>query len=185
MIPAVAYSGTPTVHPSTPKMGISDPELEAIITETDARTFQVARVYNTGDIDITVTCTWFPNYNVTEEALGLEFTPNPVTLQPDTSTPIYMTVLYAEKVGSYTGTLEFKMEYAAPETPNVPQTRTSGSVKPKIQVVEAILKQSGPAIPPWAIGLAAIWVITLVASGCWLKFHVKKPKLVGTNGKRR
>jgi len=95
-------------------LGISHYDLDApLIVDTTSK-FAVARIYNTGNVDLNIEAIWIPN----GDAQGLNVTPvSPMFLSSGESTQVHV-IVRADEIGNYSGAVEFETSIVSNVTGN-------------------------------------------------------------------
>jgi len=111
-------------------LGISHYDLDApLIVDTPSK-FAVARIYNTGNVDLNIAAVWIPN----GDAQGLNVTPiSPMFLSSGESTKVHVNV-YASKTGNYSGVVEFETSIVSNVTGSL--VLPGGTVQCSFSVIE-------------------------------------------------
>jgi len=111
-------------------LGISHYDLDApLIVDTTSK-FAVARIYNTGNVDMNVEAVWIPN----GDARGLNVTPvSPMFLSSGESTQVHV-IVRADKIGNYSGVVEFETSIVSNVTGN--PVLPGGTVQCSFSVIE-------------------------------------------------
>jgi len=130
---AVATLLIPISYAQKTGLGISDYEIKADLEVGETKKFEVARLYNTGDLNITITSTWIPNYNTSD--IEVVITPNPVFLIPDQSKPLYAKVTAHDEIGTYSGIFDFACTTERPENSTGSPTEPGGSARATFTVI--------------------------------------------------
>jgi len=113
-------------------LGISHYDLDApLIVDTSSK-FAVARIYNTGNVDMNVEAVWIPN----GDTQGLNVTPiSPMFLSSGESTQVHV-IVRADKIGNYSGVVEFKTSIVSNVTGSL--VLPGGTVQCSFSVIEAL-----------------------------------------------
>lgn len=101
--------------------GVSDYNTVLTLNTTEPVWTDIARLYNTGDFNITVTSTWIDENN--PSGVQIELTPKTVKLQPDETVLIRARVT-GQSEGQFTGEIDFSCDVELPSdytgNPSVP-----------------------------------------------------------------
>lgn len=140
-------------------LGVSDINVVGFVNQTETKQFEVARIYNTGDFNMTIQATWIPNSD--SDGIEIEIIPKEVYLKPEEAKSIYAKVL-GLAVGDYSGKIDFSSDVHLPPNyhgnPSVP----GGQANARFIVVE-----KGFVAPsqPFAIILLIVIVVGVVCVG--------------------
>jgi len=118
-------------------LGISDLNIVASLKEKETKQFEVGKVWNTGDFNMTITCTWIP----TEAKQGINVTvmPQQMFLQPDEAETIFVEV-HGLAIGNYAGIVSFSCNIHLPPAYTGSPVAPSGQVNAKFMILP---KKSG------------------------------------------
>jgi len=122
-------------------LGISHYDLDApLIVDTTSK-FAVARIYNTGNVDLNIEAIWIPN----GDAQGLNVTPvSPMFLSSGESTQVHV-IVRADKIGNYSGVVEFETSIVSNVTGN--PVLPGGTVQCSFSVIELPIETDEDIIP--------------------------------------
>jgi len=118
----------------SPGLGLSDYKLNETMVVSSTGNFAVARLYNVGDFDLTVHVYWIPSGDDDGVVIVV---PESMFLVVNASEKVFVDVL-AEKVGNYSGVIEFACE-AVNSQEGASSVTPGGSTKYNISVVDAPL----------------------------------------------
>lgn len=126
-------------------LGVSDYNQNVDVIVGETKKIEVARVYNTGNFNLTVTAKWIPETN--SSTVTVHITPNPIHLQPDTSVLVYAKIVSAEELGEYKGKIEFYGEKHLPLNFTGNPSVEGGSAHATFNVIKIIPPFSMPVLP--------------------------------------
>lgn len=153
--------------------GVSD--YDTVLTVNIAETVwtDIARLYNTGDFNMTVTCTWIGEHNPV--GVQLDLTPETVRLQPD-ETVLVRARAIGQREGDFTGEIDFSCDVELPigytGNPSVP----GGTAHARFIVLSELSSPLGFNWMLFGIGLVAIGVLSVATVVYWKKRKSDKTK---------
>jgi hypothetical protein len=145
-------------------LGISDLNLQVDLKIAETKQIQIARVYNTGELDLNVTSTWVPNYY--SFGILVELVPNTLYLAPKQSAPVYLKVT-ARDLGEYSGYVDFNCDAKLPENLSGNPTAPGGRAHASFNITEGPPTSSMPAM----MILIETMVVIVTAIGISILLH--------------
>jgi len=140
-----------------PSLGVSDYEQNVTIGFNENKTFPVARIYNEGPVNLTITATWIPSSHAS--SIQVDLTPNQFLLEPSMSILVYATLQSGSTAGTYTGKIDFDCDIEVPENYTGPITTPSGMAHATFHVGE-------PALPIQSSNNIFVIVALIVTGVC-------------------
>lgn len=138
--------------------GVSDYETDEILEQGTWNKFAVARIYNTGNVNMTVEVFWVPND--VESANGLNVTlPKPIFLAVEESKKVFIEV-FAKESGNFSGRVEFT-SFAVMQGSGNP-TRAGGSARVSLNVLGSPIEEEEQERPTTNYTHLIIYVIMTV-----------------------
>jgi len=149
-------------------LGISDLNINVVVVVGETKEFEVARLYNTGDLDLNITSAWIPEY-VSSDIL-IQVVPNPLCLAPGKSELVYLEVSGSQPC-NLSGYVDFDCDVALPKNytsnPSVPGGRAHAHFK----IIEKLPTSNVTTIT--VIGILLLTMTSAAAVVFW--YHKRKP----------
>jgi len=157
-------------------LGVSDMNIVGFVSQMETKRFEVGRVYNTGDFNMTIMSSWVPE----GDSKGIQVTvvPQQMFLKPLVAEAVYVEVL-GLTVGNYSGKVAFSCDVHLPPTyvgnPSVPSGQANAKFvvqleetaepketpKPEETVTQTSqVNLSGPVVVAVIVSIA---IVTLLA----------------------
>ena len=152
-------------------LGVSDMNIVGFVNEMETKRFEVGRVYNTGDFNMTITSSWLPEGN--SEGVQVTIVPQQMFLEPLAAKTVCAEVL-GLIVGNYTGKVAFSCDIHLPPTyignPSVPSGQANAkfivqakeSPKPKETSIPTSLWN--PTVGLVVVAIMVVMIITVIAT---------------------
>lgn len=167
ILTSVSFSTQGEMHTG---LGVSDMNVVGFVNLTETKRFDVGRVYNTGDFNMTIIGSWVGD----SEGVQITVIPEQVFLKPLVAETVYVEVL-GLTVGNYSGRVAFSCDVHLPPAyvgnPSVP----SGQVNARfiVQPEEVPKPQEETAMPVFpfdpiiALAVGAIMCVVAVSVFAW------------------
>lgn len=171
------------------KLGCSDLEItKSVELGKSSPDYHVAQLFNTGDFNMTITCTWMPNYNSTDD-ITVDITPRQFQLPIDSSKAIYIKITNSKAVGNYSGEIDFTTNIDK-GTYTGPISRPGASARATFNIIP-ISQPNVPAEPMESVATGIPWMLyilggsgigTIAIVGVWLflrkrRISIPRPRL--------
>lgn len=155
-------------------LGVSDMNVVGFMSLTETKRFDVGRVYNTGDFNMTITATWIPKGNY--DGINVTVIPEQMFLEPLVAETVYVEVL-GLATGNYSGRVAFSCDVHLPPAYVGNPSASSGQVNARFIVQpedvpepqEESIMPDFPFDPTIALVVVGITCIVAVSMFAWMR----------------
>lgn len=159
-------------EPLYASLGVSNLNITGFVNQTETKEFEVGRIYNTGDFNLTITLEWISENS---SGVNVEIIPSQIYLAPDDAKTIHAKVL-GVTVGNYSGSISATSKVELPPDYQGNPTTPGGQINARFVVLHKEVQVDQSVSESFPIISVVIGVGSILSIIIFVIFIVKRYK---------